>query len=65
MLFLREAIALAKARLQPDDPALKDLYMSWAAVLEKDGHYTTAAKWYSKSVTLDENTQYRLGHIFS
>ncbi|KAI4880888.1 hypothetical protein NFI96_029768 [Prochilodus magdalenae] len=44
--FYREAIALAKARLQPDDPALKDLYMSWAAVLEKDGHYTTAAKCY-------------------
>ncbi|XP_066501896.1 gem-associated protein 5 [Hoplias malabaricus] len=42
----REAIALAKARLQPDDPVLKDLYMSWAAVLEKDGHYTTAAKCY-------------------
>uniref|UniRef100_A0AAR2JW11 Anaphase-promoting complex subunit 4 WD40 domain-containing protein n=1 Tax=Pygocentrus nattereri TaxID=42514 RepID=A0AAR2JW11_PYGNA len=44
--FYREAIALAKARLQPDDPALKDLYVSWAAVLEKDGHYTTAAKCY-------------------
>ncbi|XP_062868196.1 gem-associated protein 5 [Trichomycterus rosablanca] len=42
----REAIALAKARLQPEDPVLKDLYMSWATVLEKDGHYTTAAKCY-------------------
>ncbi|XP_072517898.1 gem-associated protein 5 [Salminus brasiliensis] len=44
--FYREAIALAKARLQPDDPVLKDIYVSWAAVLEKDGHYTTAAKCY-------------------
>ncbi|XP_060792483.1 gem-associated protein 5 [Neoarius graeffei] len=44
--FYREAIALAKARLQPEDPVLKDLYMSWSAVLEKDGHYTTAAKCY-------------------
>ncbi|KAK3524646.1 hypothetical protein QTP70_033871 [Hemibagrus guttatus] len=44
--FYREAIALAKARLQPDDPVLKDLYASWSAVLEKDGHYTTAAKCY-------------------
>ncbi|XP_056302848.1 gem-associated protein 5-like [Danio aesculapii] len=44
--FYREAIALARARLQPDDPVLKDLYMSWAAVLEKDGHYATAAKCY-------------------
>ncbi|XP_064205769.1 gem-associated protein 5 isoform X2 [Anguilla rostrata] len=42
----REAIALAKARLQPEDPALKDLYTTWAAVLEKDGHYSTAAKCY-------------------
>ncbi|XP_051955361.1 gem-associated protein 5 [Xyrauchen texanus] len=44
--FYREAIALAKARLQPEDPVLRDLYMSWAAILEKDGHYTTAAKCY-------------------
>ncbi|TRY96147.1 hypothetical protein DNTS_028341 [Danionella cerebrum] len=42
----REAIALARARLQPNDPLLKDLYLSWAALLEKDGHYTTAAKCY-------------------
>ncbi|XP_067279669.1 gem-associated protein 5 isoform X2 [Pseudorasbora parva] len=42
----REAIALARARLQPEDCVLKDLYMSWAAVLEKDGHYATAAKCY-------------------
>uniref|UniRef100_A0A672SYA2 Gem nuclear organelle associated protein 5 n=1 Tax=Sinocyclocheilus grahami TaxID=75366 RepID=A0A672SYA2_SINGR len=42
----REAIALARARLQPEDPVLKNLYMSWAAVLEKDGHYATAAKCY-------------------
>ncbi|XP_060746757.1 gem-associated protein 5 isoform X2 [Tachysurus vachellii] len=44
--FYREAIALAKARLQPEDPVLKDLYTSWSTVLEKDGHYTTAAKCY-------------------
>lgn len=46
--IIREAIALAKARLQPEDPVQRDLYMSWAAVLEKDGHYATAAKWYRK-----------------
>lgn len=45
LCFLREAIALAKARLQPDDPVLKELYTTWAAVLEKDGHLSTAAKW--------------------
>ncbi|XP_057216483.1 gem-associated protein 5 [Triplophysa rosa] len=44
--FYREAIALAKARLQPEDLVQRDLYMSWAAVLEKDGHYVTAAKCY-------------------
>ncbi|XP_015272563.1 PREDICTED: gem-associated protein 5 [Gekko japonicus] len=44
--FFREAIAIAKARLRPEDPVLKDLYTSWAAVLEKDGHYFLAAKCY-------------------
>ncbi|XP_062977629.1 gem-associated protein 5 [Elgaria multicarinata webbii] len=44
--FFREAIGIAKARLQPEDPVLKDLYTSWAAVLEKDGHYSMAAKCY-------------------
>ncbi|XP_053574687.1 gem-associated protein 5 [Bombina bombina] len=42
--LFREAIAVAKARLLPDDPVLKDLYTSWAAVLEQDGHYCMAAK---------------------
>ncbi|XP_040295988.1 gem-associated protein 5 isoform X2 [Bufo bufo] len=42
----REAIAVAKARLQPDDPVLRDLYTSWATVLEQDGHYSMAAKCY-------------------
>ncbi|XP_044306963.1 gem-associated protein 5 isoform X3 [Varanus komodoensis] len=44
--FFREAIVVAKARLRPEDPVLKDLYTSWAAVLEKDGHYSMAAKCY-------------------
>ncbi|XP_054424101.1 gem-associated protein 5 isoform X2 [Pteronotus mesoamericanus] len=44
--FYREAIAVAKARLRPEDPVLKDLYLSWGAVLEKDGHYAVAAKCY-------------------
>nr|XP_056716172.1 gem-associated protein 5 [Euleptes europaea] len=44
--FFREAIAIAKARLRPEDPVLKDLYTSWAAVLERDGHYSLAAKCY-------------------
>uniref|UniRef100_A0AAV2J952 Gem (nuclear organelle) associated protein 5 n=1 Tax=Knipowitschia caucasica TaxID=637954 RepID=A0AAV2J952_KNICA len=42
----REAIALVKARLPQDDPVLKELYQSWAAVLEKDGHFSAAAKCY-------------------
>uniref|UniRef100_A0A8D2PCE4 Gem nuclear organelle associated protein 5 n=1 Tax=Zosterops lateralis melanops TaxID=1220523 RepID=A0A8D2PCE4_ZOSLA len=41
-----EAIVMAKARLRPEDPILKDLYTSWAALLEKDGHYSMAAKCY-------------------
>ncbi|NXL56409.1 GEMI5 protein, partial [Chordeiles acutipennis] len=44
--FYREAIVIAKARLRPEDPILRDLYTSWAAVLEKDGHYSMAAKCY-------------------
>nr|XP_020442714.1 gem-associated protein 5 isoform X2 [Monopterus albus] len=42
----REAIALVKARLPADDPVLKELYTCWAAVLEKDGHFSAAAKCY-------------------
>ncbi|KAG8438880.1 hypothetical protein GDO86_005173 [Hymenochirus boettgeri] len=42
----REAIALAKARLPASDPIHRELYTSWAAVLEKDGHYALAAKCY-------------------
>uniref|UniRef100_A0A8C7BNC0 Gem nuclear organelle associated protein 5 n=1 Tax=Neovison vison TaxID=452646 RepID=A0A8C7BNC0_NEOVI len=41
-----EAIAVAKARLRPEDPILKDLYLTWGAILEKDGHYAVAAKCY-------------------
>uniref|UniRef100_A0A671U1A3 Gem nuclear organelle associated protein 5 n=1 Tax=Sparus aurata TaxID=8175 RepID=A0A671U1A3_SPAAU len=40
----REAIALVKARLPAEDPVLKELYTCWAAVLEKDGHFSAAAK---------------------
>ncbi|XP_012728852.2 gem-associated protein 5 isoform X1 [Fundulus heteroclitus] len=42
----REAIALVKARLPADEPLLKELYTCWAAVLEKDGHLSAAAKCY-------------------
>ncbi|XP_069754122.1 gem-associated protein 5 [Narcine bancroftii] len=42
--MFREAVALAKAFLQPDDPVLKDLLTSWASQMEKDGHYSIAAK---------------------
>nr|XP_061818666.1 gem-associated protein 5-like [Nerophis lumbriciformis] len=42
----REAIALVKARLPAEDPVLKDLYTCWAAMLEKDGHFSSAAKCY-------------------
>src|SRR4029434_328287 len=44
--FFREAIAMAKARLRPDDPVLVDLYMTWAEQLERDGHYTAGDKVY-------------------
>nr|XP_046266368.1 gem-associated protein 5 [Scatophagus argus] len=44
--FYREAIALVKARLPADEPVLKELYTCWAAVLEKDGHFSAAAKCY-------------------
>uniref|UniRef100_A0A8B9SD63 Gem nuclear organelle associated protein 5 n=1 Tax=Apteryx owenii TaxID=8824 RepID=A0A8B9SD63_APTOW len=44
--FYREALVIAKARLRPEDPVLRDLYTSWAALLEKDGHYSMAAKCY-------------------
>ncbi|XP_077324510.1 gem-associated protein 5 isoform X2 [Lithobates pipiens] len=44
--FYREAIVVAKARLPSDDPVLRELYTSWAAVLEQDGHYAMAAKCY-------------------
>ncbi|XP_078062482.1 gem-associated protein 5 isoform X2 [Mustelus asterias] len=44
--LFREAIAIAKARLQPDDPLLKELYTNCAGVMERDGHYTLAAKCY-------------------
>ncbi|XP_068456431.1 gem-associated protein 5 [Clinocottus analis] len=40
----REAIALVKARLPADEPVLKELYTCWAATLEKDGHFSAAAK---------------------
>ncbi|XP_074466018.1 gem-associated protein 5 isoform X2 [Sebastes fasciatus] len=42
----REAIALVKARLPADEPVLKELYTCWAGVLEKDGHFSAAAKCY-------------------
>ncbi|XP_041657309.1 gem-associated protein 5 [Cheilinus undulatus] len=42
----REAIALVKARLPAEEPVLKELYTSWAAILEKDGHFSAAAKCY-------------------
>lgn len=45
MLVPREAIAVAKARLRPEDPVLKELYLNWGTVLERDGHYAAAAKW--------------------
>uniref|UniRef100_A0A3Q3WYD6 Uncharacterized protein n=1 Tax=Mola mola TaxID=94237 RepID=A0A3Q3WYD6_MOLML len=44
--FYREAVALVKARLPADDPLLTELYTCWAAVLEKDGHFSAAAKCY-------------------
>lgn len=36
---------MAKARLRPEDPVLKELYLNWGTVLERDGHYAAAAKW--------------------
>ena len=45
LFFFREAIALAKVRLSPLDPALEELYTLWAHQLTKDGNYEQAAKW--------------------
>ncbi len=45
VFYVREAIALVKARLPAEEPILKELYTCWAAVLEKDGHFSAAAKW--------------------
>ncbi|KAG7517124.1 gem-associated protein 5 [Solea senegalensis] len=42
----REAATLALARLQVDDLALRRVYSSWASSLEKDGHFSSAAKCY-------------------
>ncbi|XP_077448071.1 gem-associated protein 5 isoform X2 [Stigmatopora argus] len=42
----REAIALAKARLSPEDPIVTELYTGWAVMLEQDGHFSAAAKCY-------------------
>ncbi|CAK6979066.1 gem-associated protein 5 [Scomber scombrus] len=42
----REAIALVKARLPEDEPVLKELYTVWASALERDGHFSAAAKCY-------------------
>ncbi|KAL4230770.1 Gem-associated protein 5 [Mactra antiquata] len=42
--LFKEAIALAKARLSPLDPALEELYTLWAQQLTKDGNYEQAAK---------------------
>lgn len=46
LCVFREAIALAKVRLSPLDPALEELYTLWAQQLTKDGNYEQAAKWY-------------------
>ncbi|KAK3580429.1 hypothetical protein CHS0354_035471 [Potamilus streckersoni] len=42
--LFKEAIALAKVRLSPLDPALEELYTLWAKQLTKDGNYEQAAK---------------------
>lgn len=42
--LFKEAIALAKVRLSPLDPALEELYTLWAHQLTKDGNYEQAAK---------------------
>uniref|UniRef100_A0A8C5M8N3 Gem nuclear organelle associated protein 5 n=1 Tax=Leptobrachium leishanense TaxID=445787 RepID=A0A8C5M8N3_9ANUR len=44
--LFREAIAVAKSRLLPEDPVIREVYTAWAAVLEQDGHYSMAAKCY-------------------
>ena len=41
----REAIALAKVRLSPQDPVLFELYSTWARKLETDNSFEQAAKW--------------------
>ncbi|XP_078610661.1 gem-associated protein 5-like isoform X1 [Branchiostoma floridae x Branchiostoma japonicum] len=43
--MFREAVALAKVRLPPHDPAVLEVYDAWATELQKD-HYEQAAKCY-------------------
>ncbi len=46
MLF-RDAIALAKARLAPEDPLIKDVFLSWGLQLERSSHFAQSAMWYA------------------
>ena len=36
---------MATVRLPSDDPLLKEVYVSWATQLEKEGAFEQAAKW--------------------
>lgn len=44
-VFGRDAICLARVRLSPFDPTLRDLYATWGNLLARDGNYELAAKW--------------------
>ncbi|XP_064609337.1 gem-associated protein 5-like [Liolophura sinensis] len=44
--MFREAVALAKLRLSPLDPAHEELYATWGQQLTKEGHFEQAAKCY-------------------
>lgn len=46
--FFQSAMVIAKTRLAPGHPMIKDLYTKWAIQCAQDGNYETAAKcWFA------------------
>jgi hypothetical protein len=41
-----DAAALARVRLDPQDPQAVELLSEWGAVLERRGQFEVAAKWW-------------------
>lgn len=41
----KDAVCLARMRLSPTDPKLREIYTRWAGILAKDSNLEVAAKW--------------------